>query len=212
MLFVGDYMDMLPINEMFISFQGEGPFVGTPAYFIRVSGCNCNCDFCDTDFKNYELRDIEDILLDIWDNYHYNGIKNIIFTGGEPTLYYEQIQFIIDEIKEFEPLIRFHIESNGLNNIYFNNAYNIISPKKDIKNVFKKYYKCNNVYFKFVITSQEDIDNVIYLKEKYNYDRIIYLQPESSNATEITNLIIENFKNIDNIKISIQSHKFVGAR
>ena len=45
---------MLKVNEIFNSFQGEGVYAGTPATFLRLSGCNLNCSFCDTDFKNYD--------------------------------------------------------------------------------------------------------------------------------------------------------------
>ena len=44
----------MKINEIFYSLQGEGHFAGTPAVFVRFSGCNLACGFCDTDHRRGE--------------------------------------------------------------------------------------------------------------------------------------------------------------
>ena len=69
-----------------------------------------------------------------------------------------------------------------------------------------------NTFFKFVITSQEDIDEVISLKEKYNYDKAIWLQGEFSQDAEMADLIRENFPRLDNVKLSVQTHKYLNQR
>ena len=46
--------DTLRVNEIFYSLQGEGHFTGTPAVFLRLSGCNLRCPFCDTDHSASE--------------------------------------------------------------------------------------------------------------------------------------------------------------
>jgi 7-carboxy-7-deazaguanine synthase len=43
-------MDLLRVTEIFHSIQGEGHHAGTAAVFVRATGCNLACDFCDTDF------------------------------------------------------------------------------------------------------------------------------------------------------------------
>lgn len=76
------------INEIFYSIQGEGARTGTPNVFVRLSGCNLTCNLkehgfdCDTDFTGgYEFT-AEELRKRI-DDY---GCKNVIWTGGEPTL------------------------------------------------------------------------------------------------------------------------------
>ena len=72
------------INEIFYSIQGEGRWAGRAAIFVRFSGCNLKCPFCDTDFKTYAEYNELDILEAI--QKASNTCKYVVFTGGEPTL------------------------------------------------------------------------------------------------------------------------------
>lgn len=72
----------MKIKEIFYSLQGEGAFTGRPAVFVRFSGCNLACPFCDTDFKGGEAY-TEDTLIGALEEF---PCKFIVFTGGEPTL------------------------------------------------------------------------------------------------------------------------------
>lgn len=71
------------VNEIFYSLQGEGRWAGRAAIFIRFSGCNLKCPFCDTDFKAYKKMTAKDILGECLKYSHCNFI---VLTGGEPTL------------------------------------------------------------------------------------------------------------------------------
>lgn len=77
----------LPISETFLSLQGEGAFVGMPSFFIRVSGCNLRCVWCDTPYASWnpegEPRPIEAILEEA----KASGAPHIVVTGGEPMLF-----------------------------------------------------------------------------------------------------------------------------
>lgn len=72
------------VNEIFYSIQGEGRWAGRPAIFIRFSGCNLKCPFCDTDFRDFKEMGEIDILEAI--QKVGGDCKFIVFTGGEPTL------------------------------------------------------------------------------------------------------------------------------
>lgn len=72
----------LRVNEIFYSLQGEGHFTGTPAVFLRLSGCNLRCPFCDTDHSGHTLMSYDEIL----GNLTPFPSRHIVITGGEPAL------------------------------------------------------------------------------------------------------------------------------
>lgn len=70
------------VNEIFYSLQGEGYYTGTPAVFLRLSGCNMACPFCDTQHQEgVEMTD-EDIVKEVLKY----PARHIVITGGEPTM------------------------------------------------------------------------------------------------------------------------------
>ena len=199
----------IKVSEIFTSFQGEGPYVGTPATFLRLYGCNLECEWCDTDISTYEILSVDDVAEIIHTQMEFNNIKTFIITGGEPTLQMEEIKRLIKELPED---IKIQMETNGSLFEYIPEIEYVISPKQDKEKVFENYYNYENTFFKFVITSQEDIDEVISLKEKYNYDKAIWLQWEFSRDGEMADLIRENFPRLDNVKLSVQTHKYLNQR
>lgn len=56
---------MRKINEIFYSLQGEGYHTGTPAIFVRFSGCNLKCDFCDTQHEEGTMMTDEEIITEV---------------------------------------------------------------------------------------------------------------------------------------------------
>lgn len=72
----------MKVNEIFYSLQGEGRYTGVPAVFMRLSGCNMHCWFCDTQHENGEEM-TEDEILTIVQQY---PTRHIVITGGEPLL------------------------------------------------------------------------------------------------------------------------------
>lgn len=80
--------DHLRVQEVFATIQGEGPYAGTPAIFLRLAGCNLRCTFCDTDFEsgfNNRVKHIEAARM-IYDAMGENMIRLVVITGGEPLL------------------------------------------------------------------------------------------------------------------------------
>ncbi|MBO7159343.1 MAG: 7-carboxy-7-deazaguanine synthase QueE [Methanobrevibacter sp.] len=199
----------IKVSEIFTSFQGEGPYVGTPATFLRLYGCNLNCEWCDTDISTYEMLSVDDVAEILITQMEFNNIKTLIITGGEPTLQMEEVKRLIGELPDD---IRIQMETNGSLFEYIPEVEFVISPKEDKEKVFENYYNYDNVFFKFVITSQEDIDEVISLKEKYGYDKTIWLQGEFSQDGEMADLIRENFPRLENVKLSVQTHKYLNQR
>lgn len=78
----------LPINELFYSLQGEGRLTGTPSVFIRTSGCNLRCWFCDSYHTSWEPTHDQQSLDTIIDEVQsYSDADHVVLTGGEPMIH-----------------------------------------------------------------------------------------------------------------------------
>ena len=99
------------INEVFSSIQGEGILIGRRQVFIRFSGCNLDCNYCDTsksrDSEFGDLVSIEELHQEI-DQLITPDFHSISFTGGEPLLNADFIKIFLQEYK-FKSLL----ETNG---------------------------------------------------------------------------------------------------
>ena len=93
------------VNETFLSLQGEGYFTGTPAFFLRFSGCNLQCPFCDTYHQSYTEMSEEEIVHEAC----CHKVRHIVITGGEPAL--QLTQSLVDKLHEEGFFIQ--VETNG---------------------------------------------------------------------------------------------------
>ena len=83
---------MYRVNEIFFTLQGEGAHSGIPAVFVRFSGCNLRCPWCDTDFHEFQEMSAEQIvstMLELYDTPNERR-KMCVLTGGEPSLQVDQ--------------------------------------------------------------------------------------------------------------------------
>lgn len=80
----------LPISETFTSIQGEGKLTGVPSLFIRLSGCNLRCRWCDTPYASWApestARSIDD-LVHLARQQHSRNVRHAVLTGGEPMMF-----------------------------------------------------------------------------------------------------------------------------
>ena len=74
------------IAEVYASIQGEGQFAGTPSVFVRTTGCNLRCWFCDTPFTSWKPEGPHVSVADLVRQADAFGIEHIVLTGGEPLL------------------------------------------------------------------------------------------------------------------------------
>ena len=93
------------VNETFLSLQGEGYFTGTPAFFLRFSGCNLQCPFCDTQHLSFTEMSEEEIVREACRH----KPRHIVITGGEPAL--QLTQSFVDKLHEAGFFIQ--VETNG---------------------------------------------------------------------------------------------------
>ncbi len=88
------------ISEIFYSLQGEGMLTGVPSVFVRASGCNLRCNWCDTPYASWnpegEMRTIPQIVGEIQ---NHPQARHVVLTGGEPMIA-KDIRMLADEIKK----------------------------------------------------------------------------------------------------------------
>lgn len=169
------------ISEVFFSTQGEGSTLGYPAIFIRLSGkCNVGCSYCDSKhaWVGKEKIYIEDLMDDIS---KYN-CDRVVVTGTEPSII-RNFDKLIEILKNHEYIIE--VETNGtkivspkvLNcvdkwNVSVKLASCGVKERKRIKpEAIKFFNSLSNVEFKFVISDQNDFDEMERLRFDYKIDK-----------------------------------------
>lgn len=187
---------MRKINEIFYSLQGEGAFTGTPMIFIRFSGCNLSCVFCDTQHQSGRwMSDVE--ILDEVEKF---PAETVVLTGGEPSLF-------IDD--EFIGLLhshgyRVHIETNGTRRLPASIDWVTCSPK----------INCQAAGQLPVLLEQADELKVVYTGQSLDvFDtfccRVRYLQPCSGeNIPQTVDFCLKH----PQWRLSLQVHKLIDIR
>jgi len=93
------------ISEIFYSIQGEGELTGVPSVFVRASGCNLRCTWCDTPYASWnpegEMRTVDAIVAEVQ---CHASARHVVLTGGEPMIA-KEIQALAAELKR----LRYHV-------------------------------------------------------------------------------------------------------
>lgn len=196
--------------EIFYTLQGEGRNVGVPSVFVRLSLCNLFCRYCDSDYtwnwegtkfvsdRGVKFKKEEQIIemtpVEIMAEVKKYNCKNIILTGGEPML--QQKELLI--LTALEPSFHYEVETNGTIRpsddfdkvvTQFN-----VSPKlensgnplqlRDKVQVMTYFVNNPKAWFKFVIVTPKDLEEVEGLVTKYGITRL-YLMPEGTTTDEL---------------------------
>lgn len=89
----------LRVAEIFASIQGEGIWAGTPSTFVRISGCNLRCVWCDTPYASWSpegpVLDLPEILATV----EGHGIRHVVVTGGEP-MFFDPVVDLVAEFRQ----------------------------------------------------------------------------------------------------------------
>ena len=109
------------VNEIFYSIQGEGAHSGEAAIFLRLSGCNLRCHFCDTEHQPYQNHTEDEICAEIAKY----PASLVVITGGEPTL--QLTRSLVDKIHDLGKMVA--IETNGTREVPRNVDWVTVSPK-----------------------------------------------------------------------------------
>ena len=190
----------LKVKEIFYSLQGEGGRQGAASIFIRLSGCNLTCDFCDTDFSGGEEMSPEQILLYI----NQFPCRWIIWTGGEPTLQ------LTDECLLFFKRAGYRqaIESNGYNPLSKLLDYSVISPKGAVDYVKIINPRVNEVRLPVRLNDCIPPIEVLPKADHYFLSPIFTENPAETKAN--INYCIHQVKQNPKWRLSLQIHKLIG--
>lgn len=181
---------MRKINEIFYSLQGEGFYTGTPATFIRFSGCNLHCSFCDTRHEEGTLMTDEEIMQEV----ARHPAHLVVLTGGEPSLWIDQA--LIDRLHRAGKYIA--IETNGTHPLPDGIDWVTCSPKTGGAVVLKQMDEVKVVYQGQELTPYEQLPA-----------RHFFLQPCSGlNTAETITCVLAHPR----WRLSLQTHKLTGIR
>jgi len=200
----------IKINEIFYSLQGEGSDIGLPTIFIRLTGCNLRCNYCDTRYAFYDgtYMAVDEIMEKIkkW------KCKRVCITGGEPLLQknvYFLIEKLIDEGYETS------IETNGSISILKLSKMKV-KIKMDIKLPSSGMHDKmlfgnipllrNEDEIKFIIWNREDYEYAKNILHKYKPRSEIIMQPVWGSKIKLAEWILKD--EID-ARFSIQLHKIL---
>ena len=98
----------LLVNEIFYSIQGESSFAGRPCVFIRLTGCNLRCDYCDTQYAYHEGDELD--IAGILDKIAAYKCPLVEVTGGEPLIQKDTPALIYSLLEEGSEVL---LETNG---------------------------------------------------------------------------------------------------
>lgn len=178
---------MRKINEIFYSLQGEGFFTGIPAIFIRFSGCNLKCKFCDTKHEEGVMMTDDEILQAIA---KYPSDK-VILTGGEPALHIDEA--FIDQLHKAGKYVC--IETNGTRAIPEAIDWVTCSPKQSAPVVLMHIDEVKVVYTGQDLAPYKALKAICY-----------YLQPCSGkNIKEVVEYILDH----PEWRLSLQTQKLI---
>ncbi len=203
---------VMKVNEMFTSIQGEGPYIGIPMFFVRFTGCNLRCEWCDTEYAFYEGEEMS--VDDIVEKVENSGMEWVCLTGGEPLLQ-EDIYKLVDIL-----LRRGHkvlVETNGSlpvdklpteDNLVISLDIKTPSSKMEKAMLFENLeYLGPNDFVKFVIADERDFEYAKGIIDKYGIEREIVFQPVGGTSLKwLAERVVEERLNV---RVLPQLHKII---
>jgi len=203
----------LRINEIFFSAEGEGGRQGQPTIFLRLSGCNLRCDFCDTRYAWEEGQEInqETILSKIVGFRKKYKTDWISITGGEPLV--QDIKPLVEKLKQAG--FKIQIETNGTKPITFEVDWLTVSPKPpDFFSTRTSRQQATEV--KLVVTKNLKLAEVEKVRKKFRVNIPLWLQPKSNEDWSYQRAwrLFEQAARggLKNIRLGCQLHKIYGLR
>lgn len=189
--------------EHYYTIQGEGYNTGTPAYFLRIGGCDVGCVWCDVkdswDAEKHPLTSVDEMFQLVRNS----NASTVVVTGGEP---------MMNDLTNLTQLfhknnLRLWLETSGAYPLSGSWDWICVSPKKfkaPLKEVLEKADE-----LKVVIFNHSDFNWAEQHAENVSAACKLFLQPEYSRQSEMLPQIIEYIKQNPRWRISLQTHKYM---
>lgn len=210
----------MKISELFYSIQGEGKRSGYPSFFIRTNYCNLRCKFtsgnlCDTAYTSWDPDDEKNLgeteIEKILNEYKKVNCKDVVITGGEPTMYLTELEELCRKLKEINKELFITLETNGTyigefakyadlisvspklsSSVPFNTDFEKMHEKNRINTDVLRIYNTlkeenkSDVQWKFVFTSGDDIKEIRELQTEVGFaDENVFLMPEGISVEDL---------------------------
>lgn len=200
------------VNEIFFSIQGEGIYIGTPMVFVRFTGCNLRCKWCDTSYAWEEGKEMDmDTIVNEVKKY---PTKWVCLTGGEPLLQ-KDIYKLIDKFLLLD--YRVLIETNGSISIEDIPCEDNVIIDMDIKTPssgMSQFNDYSNIellgskdYVKFVIDDDVDYNFMKDILKSYEIKSEVIVQPQGNkNLKHLAEKVLEDGLNV---RVLPQLHKII---
>jgi len=201
----------LPVIEMFKTLQGEGPSIGTPSVFVRFAVCNLACVWCDTKYtwvpqllrkERVRWYEVDELFTEIA-KLAGKSIRNVVFTGGEPMLWWNNgLSELVETLGsvgysvEIEtngtvkpegsigmPFLRFNVSFKLSNNVANRFEERI---RSEALNYFNELAKMGRAVWKIVITGRKDLEELVQIMGSLGLEKsALVLMPEMTDASRL---------------------------
>ena len=214
-------MHKYKIAEIFESINGEGTHAGQLAFFIRFTGCNLNCSYCDTKWANVPDAKYTEMTADeILSAVKKSGIKNVTVTGGEPLIQQEIIPLLetlcgdgryveietngsadvsdVVKIKGERPALTmdYKLPASGMESHMRTENFAVLEKKDTVK---------------FVAGSRADLERALEIIREFRLTErcSVYISPVFGEIepAEIVDFMLEN--KLNGVNVQLQMHKFI---
>lgn len=192
----------MKIAEIFYSVQGEGGLAGAPSVFVRTSGCNLRCSWCDTPYASWNPEGEEQSVAEILECVERHRARRVVLTGGEPMIAPE----IVELTQGLRALDR-HITIETAGTVFAPVACDLMSVSPKLANstprgdphweaqherlrmqpeVIRRLMGVCDYQLKFVVVRPEDLGAIRQLVELLDADRDrVFLMPEGRDAATL---------------------------
>lgn len=214
-------MNTYKIAEMFSSINGEGTHAGQLAFFVRFTGCNLNCSYCDTKWANVPNAEYTEMTADeIRSEAQKSGIRNVTVTGGEPLIQPNIVPLLetlcgdgryveietngsadvseVVKIKGERPALTmdYKLPSSGMESFMRTENFALLEAKDTVK---------------FVSGSLADLERALEIIRKYGLigKCAVYISPVFGKLkpAEIVDFMLSN--KLNGVNVQLQMHKFI---